>query len=108
MPIRRLALPIGILLNERFRKPKIMKTKSSLLLLAAAALLAFSNISALALTVPVAQDTSSGKTGLLTSKTGKATSLTVADNQTTLLKFDLSNLDVVPATFDPGNVKSVI
>jgi len=83
-----------------------MKTKLTLLL--AATLLAVAGNSALALTVPVAQDTSSGKTGLLTSKTGAATSLTVTDNQTALLKFDLSNLDVVPAAINPSNIKSAI
>ena len=83
-----------------------MKTK--LFLLAAAALLAFSSNSAMALTVAVAQDTCSGKTGLLTPKSGKATTLTVAGNQTALLEFNLSSLDVVPAAIAPGDVKSVL
>jgi len=78
------------------------------LLTAAAALLGFTSHSALALTVPVAQDASSGKTGLLTSKAGKATTLSVTENETTLLEFDLSNLDVVPSAIDPTNIKSVI
>jgi len=78
------------------------------LLTAAAALLALTSNTALALTVAVAQDTSSGTDGLLTSKAGKATSLAVADDRTALLEFDLSNLDVVPATFDAGDVKSAI
>jgi formylglycine-generating enzyme required for sulfatase activity len=77
-------------------------------LLAAVVLIAFVVPSALALTVPVSQDTSSGKTGLLTSKSGEATSLTVSDDQTALLKFDLSKLDVVPAAIDPANIKSAI
>jgi formylglycine-generating enzyme required for sulfatase activity len=87
-----------------------MKTRLFLpaLLVFVAALLAFSSNSVLALTVPVAQDTSSGKTGLLTSKVGLATSLTVSPSQTALLEFDLSNLDVVPAAIDPGNIKSVL
>jgi hypothetical protein len=76
----------------------MMKNKLFLpaLPLLGAALLASSVTSALALTVPVAQDTSSGKTGLLTSKAGKATSLTVSDDQTTLLEFDLSSLTWFP------------
>jgi len=83
-----------------------MKTKLSFL--AAAALLAFITGSALALTVPVAQDTSSSAKGLLTSKSGEATSLTVSDDQTALLEFDLSSTEVVPATFNPADVKSVL
>jgi hypothetical protein len=75
---------------------------------AAAALLACITNSARALTVPVAQDTYSGVTGELTNAAGKAASLTVTDNQTALLEFDLSNLDVVPATIQPGNVTSAI
>ena len=37
-----------------------------------------------------------------------ATSLTVSAEQTALLEFDLSNLDVVPAAIDPSNIKSVL
>jgi uncharacterized coiled-coil protein SlyX len=90
-----------------------MKIKLSLpslfpILLAAAVLLVAPGTPAFALTVPVAQDTSSGKTGLITPKTGKATSLAVAAGEDTLLQFDLSNLDTVPATIDPGNVRSAI
>ena len=63
---------------------------------------------ALALTVPVAQDTSSNASGKLISKAGTAGMLTVADDQHALLEFDLSSLEVVPATIDRGNIKSVI
>ena len=70
-----------------------MKTKLCLLA-AAAALFAFSINSALALTLHVAQDASSCKTGDITLACGKAACLTVAENQTALLEFDLSN----PAT----------
>ena len=88
-----------------------MKTKMSLLL-AAAALLAFTSNSAFALTVPVAHDTYSCKTGKLTwgltPADGKATSLTVTDSQTALIEFDLSNANVVPPIINPSNIKSVI
>jgi len=87
-----------------------MKPNSSVRILtvaAAAALLALASDSARALTVPVAQDTSSTK-GELTLKAGKTATLTVSDDQVALLEFDIQNLDVVPETITPGEIKSAI
>ena len=53
---------------------------------AAAALLAYHGNSAFALTVPVAQDTSSTKPGALTKAAGTATFLPVSSTQDALLK----------------------
>jgi hypothetical protein len=88
-------------------------------LIVAGALMALTNKTALALTVPVAQDTSSSPVpglplskqppyGVLTSKDGRATSLTVADHRVALLDFDLSHLDVVPASITPGDITSAL
>ena len=90
-----------------------------LLLLLGTALLALPSGSALALTVPVAQDTSSSPApgvaaskqpplGVLTSKDGTATTLSVSTHQVALLQFDLSYEDVVPNTVVPANVQSAL
>ena len=75
---------------------------------AAAALLAFTSLPALALIVPVAQDTYSNRSGKLTSADGIATSLTVNDKQAALLEFNLALLNVVPAAIDPANIQSAL
>jgi len=77
-------------------------------LIAAAALLVFTSLPALALIVPVAQDTYSNKSGKLTSTAGSATSLAVSDKQVALLEFNLALLNVVPAAISPANVQSAL
>jgi len=77
-------------------------------LTAAAALFAFTSLPALALIVPVAQDTCSNKSGKLTSAAGSATSLTVKNKQVALLEFNLALLNVVPAAIDPANIQSAL
>lgn len=74
-------------------------------LLAAAALLA-GLATAPALTVPVAQDTYSLPTGKVAAGNGNGVNLPVNAKQTALLRFDLSDLAVVPNAIQPGNIKS--
>ena len=81
--------------------------KMGLRIFAAAALLAFGGRCALALTVPVAQNTYSTAAGKLTNTTGKAASLLVADNHTALLEFELTDTNVVPTIFSPADIESV-
>ena len=85
-----------------------MKSKLRSLRLLSAVLLVFVSRAALALTVPTYQNTSSDAAGVLTAANGIAPFLSVADNQTALIEFDLSNLNVVPAVIDPSNVTSAI
>lgn len=59
--------------------------------------------SALALTLPVAEDTFSTSRGALTLANGKAPTLLLNTNQAALVKFDLSSL---PAAFTPTNIAS--
>lgn len=59
--------------------------------------------SALALSLPVAEDTFSTARGALTAANGKAATLLVNTNQVALLKFDLASL---PAAFTPTNIVS--
>lgn len=72
----------------------------------ASVVLAALTVPAFALTVPVAQDTSSTVLGKLSATSGKATSLSVNLKQTALVRFDLTDLDVVPPQFLPGNITS--
>jgi len=62
--------------------------------------------SALALTVPVAQDASSTAANTITPATGKATSLAVNAKQTAFVRFNVSNLAVVPAEITAANITS--
>jgi len=81
--------------------------KTGVRIFAAAALLALGGRCALGLTVPVAQDTYSTLAGKITNVTGKAATLLVSDGHTTLLEFDLADMDVVPAIFTPADIESV-
>ena len=85
-----------------------MKSNLFPLTILTAVLLTFTGRPLFALTVPVAQDTSSGISGVITNVGGTATFLSVADNQTALIQFDLSNLDVVPASIQPSNITSAV
>lgn len=68
-------------------------------------LLAFA-AAARALTVPVAQDTYSTPAGLLVPAYGKQTTIRVGGGRAALVRFDLSDLAVVPTAIQPGNVKA--
>lgn len=81
--------------------------KTGVRIFAAAALLAFGGRYALALTVPVAQDTYSTAAGKLTNVTGKASTLLVSDSHTALLEFDITNANVVPPIITATNIESV-
>jgi hypothetical protein len=54
-----------------------------------------------ALSVPVAEDTYSTTTNLLSAGTGAATGLAINAKQTAFLRFDLSKPNVVPAAIKP-------
>jgi hypothetical protein len=68
--------------------------------------------SAFAVTVPVAEDTftSPTKTGtdVIDAGSGAEATLPVTDKETTLIQFDLENLDAVPATITDLNINSAI
>ena len=73
-------------------------------ILAVFGLLALTAGSALALTIPVAEDTSANGSGTkLTPAAGKAAQLTVSNPQGAYLRFDLSNL---PASINAANITS--
>ncbi len=74
----------------------------------ASALFAIMASSAFALNVPVAEDSSSNEHGKLTNFAGSASVLNVSKQQTALLRFNLSDLNVVPNTFHPGNITSAV
>ncbi len=80
--------------------------KTNRLALAVTVLFAFTTGSALALTVPVAEDTYSTATGKLTPATGKSMSLAVNAKQTAFIRFNLSDPAVVPSAIVPGNIVS--
>lgn len=67
------------------------------------AVLVISSASALAITLPVAEDTFNAPHGVLTAANGKAATLLLNTNQAALVKFDLSAL---PAAFTPTNIVS--
>jgi hypothetical protein len=64
---------------------------------------ATSSVSALAISLPVAEDTFNTSHGALTAANGKAATLLLNTNQAALLKFDLASL---PAAFTPTNIAS--
>lgn len=72
----------------------------------ALALLAAATPLARGLTVPIAQDTASLPTGKIAAATGNGPTLAVNAKQKALLRFDLSDLNLVPAEIDPGNIQS--
>src|SRR4029434_5588511 len=79
--------------------------------LAAISLLALNTTSALALTVPVAEDTFAKKAPAngspkLTAINGKAKTLTVKAGQAALVRFNLQDTTNVPAGIVPGNIVS--
>jgi len=73
---------------------------------AAAALFAVVSMPVMALTVPVAEDTSSTPAHNLTPATGTAGSLAVNGTQTAFIRFDLGDPAFVPPAIQPGNVLS--
>ena len=76
----------------------------SLPILAAAALLALTAMPAAAITLPVAEDSSSSAiNGRLTALTGSATSMSASSQQAAFVRFDLSQL---PAAVTAANVTS--
>ena len=78
-----------------------MKTIHSILI--KASLFALVARSAVALSLPVAEDTFSTSRGTLTLANGKAATLLLNTNQAALLKFDLSS---IPPAFTPTNIAS--
>jgi len=84
--------------------------KTALRIRAAAALLAFTN-SALALTVPVAENTHTTEKGIETfiyASSGADVSMPVNAKETALIRFDLNNTNVVPASVAPDTVSNAI
>jgi hypothetical protein len=69
-------------------------------------LLVLTAVNALALSVPVAGDTYSTTTNLVSAATGAATSLAINAKQTAFVRFDLSDPRVVPPAITPGNLVS--
>ncbi len=81
-------------------------TKPSVLAATIATLLSLTIRPASALTVSVAQDTSSTTANIITPATGKATSLVVSAKQSAFVRFDLSDTTVVPAGITASNISS--
>jgi hypothetical protein len=69
--------------------------------LAQAAVFTMSAVTVLAISLPVAEDTYYGSTGVLTPAAGKAPTLILKTNQAALLKFDLSTL---PTAYTATNI----
>jgi len=77
----------------------------------AVALLAISSCPVFALTVPVAEDTSTSTVAakrVILPSSGAAPTLTVTARQSALVRFNLTDLNVVPAAITPANLKSAI
>ncbi len=71
-----------------------------------AALLSLASVSAHALTVPVSQDATTTSINTITLGTGKGTTLSVNAKQSALVRFNVGDLTVVPASITPSNIKS--
>jgi|GEM_PF-5937265 len=68
--------------------------------------LLLTTVSALALTVPVAEDTYSNAANVISPRTGPAPALTVTANNKAFLRFDLFNPAVVPPAITANNIVS--
>lgn len=70
------------------------------------ALLSLASVSAHALTVPVSQDATTTSINTITVGSGKGTTLSVNAKQSALVRFNVGDLTVVPASITPSNIKS--
>src|SRR5688572_7459076 len=78
----------------------------SFLLLLVAMLLAWATPAVLALTVPVTQNASVAKQGVLLPRASLSPTLTVSGRHVAVLEFDLSNPNIIPRSLSAVNVKS--